>query len=314
MKLKITLIIFAGLAWANALIAVLAQDFWAKMFGVVCNKFDLTYAQGLLLVPTISITLCILTGISVAVFLVKSIKTKNLFSMSSENWAGLFCLSAFLFYTAVNIHGAPLFAQIMSNVQNERARQAVYETGLVQNGQYQNNSYGFGFQMPVGWARSSWATVQRKKVRATYSLFTLWNRNASVTNLIVHHIDGIDTVAAILKYASDNENYNPSLVVNRNDKQLMLEKYGVSNLVGFAEMLAKVPPPYLVDQSLVPEIIAGRTAIKLKIISMKNGFTISQKIFAFEVGSAYLEFVASTIDDGDASSLLACLNTLSFTK
>lgn len=64
MRLKITLLILGGLAWANALSAVYATGLWVRIFDNFINKFDLTYAQGILLIPGISITFCILTGIA----------------------------------------------------------------------------------------------------------------------------------------------------------------------------------------------------------------------------------------------------------
>jgi hypothetical protein len=183
-KLKITLLILGGLAWANALSAVYAIGLWTKIFESFTNKFDLTYAQGILLTPGISITLCILTGIASVFWGIKSIRAGKVFSASFENLAGLFCFSAFLFYAYFNIVCASTFAQMVSNVQAERARRAIYETGQVRNGQYENNSYGFSFQVPVGWKRASWETFERKKARATFSLFSLWGKNTSLTNRI----------------------------------------------------------------------------------------------------------------------------------
>lgn len=311
MKLKITLVVLGSLAWANALSAVYATGFWAKIYDGLVNRFDLTHAEGALMTPVILTTFCVLTGIASVLFLVKNVKSKSLFSASSENLAGFFCLSAFLFYTALSIHSAPTFVQLASNVQIEKARSGAYQTGRVLDGRYVNDSYGFNFQMPAGWSKASWSTVERKKVRATYSL---WGKSISPTDLIPKHVDGIDTLAAILKYLPENGGYNPSLVINANDKQLMLEKYGVSNLVSFAEMLTKVSPPFAVDQPPISTTLAGRKAISLKIISVRSGSMISQKIFAFEADNSYLEFVASSIDDGDASNLLACVDTIKFTK
>ena len=261
--------------------------------------------------PVILATFCVLTGIASIFFLVVKMKSKSLFSASSENLAGFFCLSAFLFYTALNIHSAPTFVQLVSNVKIEKARSGAYQTGRVLDGRYENDSYGFNFQMPAGWSKASWSTVERKKVRATYSL---WGKSISTTDLIPKHVDGIDTLAAILKYLPENSSYNPSLVINVNDKQIMLEKYGVSNLVGFAEMLTKVSSPFVVDQPPMPTTLAGRKAVSLKIISVRSGTTVSQKIFVVEASNSYLEFVASSIDDGDASNLLTCVDTIKFTK
>lgn len=314
MKLKITLLILGGLAWANVLSAVYAIGLWTKIFESVTDKFDLTYAQGILLTPGISITLCILTGIASVFWVIKKIRTGKMLSASFENLAGLFCLSAFLFYAHFNIVCTSTFAQMMSNVQAERTRRAIYEEGQVRNGYYENNSYGFNFQVPPGWKKASWGTVERKKVRATFSLFSLWGKNTSLTNWVPAHTDGIDTLAAILKYLPDTESYNPSLVINANDKRLMFGKYGISNLMGFAEMLTKVPQPFIVEQPPVPVNISNRTAIKIKIISMRNGYSINQTIFAFEAENSYLEFVASAIDGDDSSNLVTCVKTVTFTK
>jgi len=311
MKLKITLIVLGCLAWANALSAVCAKGFWAKLFGDLIKRFDLTYAEGLLLTPAVLLILCILTGIASACFWVRKSKSQSVIFAQSENFAGYFCLSAFLFYTALILHSAPTFVQMWSNVQIEWSRRGVYETGHIVNGKYVNNFYCFNFKIPAGWSKASWAAMERKKVGGTFSL---WGSSASSKDYVPKHNDGIDTVAAILKYPPEAKNYNPSLVINANDKHLMLEKYGVSNLVGFAEMLTKVPLPFVVDESPHPTNIGGRGAISLKIISTRNGFTINQKIFAFDSGDSYLEFVASTIDDDDTQNLLACLNTMESTK
>jgi hypothetical protein len=313
-KLKITLLILGGLAWAYVLSAVYAIGLWTKIFESVTEKFDLTYAQGILLTPGISITLCILTGIASVFWVIKNIRTGKMLSASFENLAGFFCLSAFLFYAHFNIVSASTFAQMMSNVQTERTHRAIYEAGQVRNGYYENNSYGFSCQVPAGWKRASWGTFERKKIRAAFSLFSLWGKNTSLTNWVPAHTDGIDTLAAILKHLPDTESYNPSLVINANDKRLMFGKYGISNLMGFAEMLTKVPQPFVVEQPPVPVNISNRTVIKIIIISMRNGYSINQTIFAFEAENSYLEFVASAIDGDDSSNLVTCVKTVTFTK
>ncbi len=81
MRLKITLLILGGLAWANALSAVYATGLWVRIFDNFINKFDLTYAQGILLIPGISITFCILTGIA-SVFWKKKY----------QSWKAIFCV------------------------------------------------------------------------------------------------------------------------------------------------------------------------------------------------------------------------------
>ena len=314
MKLKITLLILGGLAWAYVLSAVYAIGLWTKIFESVTDKFDLTYAQVILLTPGISITLCILTGIASVFWVIKNIRTGEMLSASFENLAGLFCLSAFLFYAYFNIVCASTFAQMMSNVQAERTHRAIYEAGQVRNGYYENNSYGFSCQVPAGWKMTSWGTFERKKIRATFSLFYLWGKNTSLTNLVPAHTDGIDTLAAILKHLPDTESYNPSLVINANDKRLMFGKYGISNLMGFAEMLTKVPRPWVVEQPPVPVKINDNPAIKINIISVREGYSVNQTAFVFDAGNSYLEFVASAIDDDDSSNLVACVKTITFTK
>ncbi|MGA9452596.1 MAG: hypothetical protein WBW41_14770, partial [Verrucomicrobiia bacterium] len=217
----------------------------------------------------------------------------------------------------INVYHAPTFAQMVSMVQIERVRRAVYETGQVRNGQYENNSYGFYFQVPAGWNKASWATFERKKLRATFQLSSFGGKKAVLTNLtnwIPEHIDGIDTLAAILKHLPETEDYNPSLVINANDKRLMLERHSVSNLLGFSEMISKVPRPFVVDQWPKPVNIGDRTATHLDIISITDGVSIHQSVFAFETGNTYLEFVASAVENDDLSNLVACVKSVKFMK
>jgi hypothetical protein len=309
-----TLLILGGLAWIYALSVVFAESVWARIFEGFANEFDLTYAQVILLIPGIPVAFCVLTGIASVIFLVKTIRAGNLFSASFENLAGLVCLSAFLFYAVLDVRSASTFVQIVSTAQGERTHRTVYETGQVRDGRYENHSYGFYFQMPVGWNKASWATFERKKLRATFQLFSLWGRTTALTNYVPEHVDGIDTLAAILKHVPETEGYNPSLVINANDKQLMSEKYGITNLLGVAMMHSKAPPPFVVDQWSKPVAVGNQIAIKLNITSTRNGVLINQTVFAFETGSTYLEFVASAVENDDLSNLVVCVKSVKFMK
>ena len=310
--MKIPLVFLGGVAWANVFLSVFAQRLWAGLYEGLCEKFDLTYAQGALVIPVISATLCLLTGISSLVFFVRGIQRKKLSSKSAETFAGLLCFSAFLFYLVLNIHSAPVYKQMISIVQLEQSRSALYETGQVLDGRYVNDSYGFSLRIPSGWTKASWPMVQRKKVRVEYSMFSMGSSSGVLTNWVSRHVDGIDTLLVLLKYPNDIKIYNPSLLVSVNKKQRLFEGQGVSNLVSFAQMLATVPSPYVVDRLPAPTTIAGQKAMSLNVISVRSGFTINQKIYVCEAGDSYLEFVASTIDQSDASILLTCLNTLNF--
>jgi hypothetical protein len=312
-KLKTFLLSLGGLAYAYALVSVFAQGFWAGIFDAFVNVFNLTYAEGNLLIPVIPTILCTATGIASAFFFVRNIRSKNSFSPSSENFSGFFCFSAFLFYAAVNIHSASLYPQMVSNIRIEQTGRAAYETGRVLDGQYANDFYGFNLQIPAGWSNIGWTAMEREKAHATLSLFSSQGKNISPKDLIPQHFDGVNTLATIQKYSPPNGSYNPSLVIEAHDKRV-LEKYGVSNLLDFARWCARVPPPFIVDGSPRPANIAGRTAFLLKIISHRNRVSINQKMFLFETHSSYLEFVASSIDEADASNLLASVDTVKFTK
>jgi hypothetical protein len=64
----------------------------------------------------------------------------------------------------------------------------------------------------------------------------------------------------------------------------------------------------------VPVKISDSPAIKINIISVREGYSVNQTAFAFDAGNSYLEFVASAIDDEDLSNLVTCVKTVTFTK
>jgi len=312
MKLKITLVILGVLAWANVLSAVYAQVFWAKIFGILDYNFDLTPAQGILLFPVLVFTLLILTGVCSAVFLTKQIRAKKLLSKSFENLAGFFCLSAFIFYLVIAGSYMTMCAQIMAAGRIEQAHAKVYQTGQVINGQYVNETFGLSFVLPSGWGNASWATLERKRMSGGNPLL---RESFSSTNMTPKIFEGLETLAAILKFLPDNGiSYNPSMVVNANAKKVS-KKRGLSDLLVFSERMANLPsPPYIVDQPVVPTNIGGKRAFKFKYHSKRDGVVIKQEIYSFESGDTYFAFVITAFDDLDISNLTTCVNTVKFTK
>lgn len=311
MKLKKTLFILGVLAWANALSVVYAQGFWAKIYGILGCNFDLTPAQSIVLFPVLVFVFCVLTGVYSAIFLMKQIRAKKLLSKSFENLAGLFCLSAFIFYLVITSSYMTMFTQIMAAGRIEQPHAKVYQTGQVINGQYVNDAFGLSFVLPSGWGNASWATLERKRMSGGNPLL---RQGFSSTNMTPKFFEGLETLAAILKFLPDNGiPHNPSMVVNANDKKV-LEKRGVTDLLVFSEGMANLPSSYVVDQPTMPINIGGRRAFNFKYHSQRDGAIIKQAIYSFESGDTYFAFVISALDDLDISNLTACVNTAKFAQ
>jgi hypothetical protein len=99
-----------------------------------------------------------------------------------------------------------------------------------------------------------------------------------------------------------------------NDKRLLADNFGISNLLSFAGFLTRVPQPFVVKEGPEPVIINGREAFQLSIVSQRGLSSVTQTIFAFETERAYVEFVASTRDDDDSSNLAGCVKNVAFRK
>jgi hypothetical protein len=311
MKFKFTLAFLGVLAWANVLSAVYAQDFWAKIYGILDCNFDLTPAQGILLFPVLVFIFIVLTGVCSAIFLTKQIRAKKLFSKSLENLAGLFCLSAFVFYLVIARSYITMCAQIIAAGHTEQAHAKVYQTGQVINGKYVNDAFGLSFVLPSGWGNASWATLERKRMSGGNPLL---RERFSSTNMTPRFFEGLETLAAILKFLPDNGiPHNPNMVVNANDKKI-LEKRGITDLLAFSEGMANLPSPYVVDQPITPTNIGGRRAFKFRYHSQRDGVELKQAIYWFESGDTYFAFVISAFDDLDVSNLTTCVNTVKFAQ
>ena len=158
MKFKFALAFVGVLAWVIVLSAVYAQNFWANIYGKTGCNFDLTPAQTIALFPVLIFVFCFLTGVCSVIFLARQIHSKNFLCKSVENLAGIFCVTAFIFYLVITSSYMTMFAQTMAARRIEQPHAKVYHTGQVTNGKYVNDAFGLSFVLPPGWGNASWAT------------------------------------------------------------------------------------------------------------------------------------------------------------